>query len=225
MQSRQDDKGCEDLPLRHSFRPLFLHRRRGNVPRPLLLSTRNLDKRREIAELLGGETELHHPDEFFDHDIEETGETLWENALLKAREGFAQSGLPTVADDTGLEVDALDGRPGVYSSRYAGSEATYADNVRKLLQETAGVPEDGRGARFRTVAAYVDGERELRFDGVLEGTILTEARGEDGFGYDPVFLPEGESRTLAEMGLEEKNRISHRARAFQAFSGWWLEQR
>jgi XTP/dITP diphosphohydrolase len=194
------------------------------LSRPLLLSTRNLDKRREISDMLGAGTELHHPDEFFDHDIEETGDTLWENALLKAREGFERSGLPTLADDTGLEVDALDGRPGVYSSRYAGENATYADNVRKLIEEMHDVPDKARGARFRTVMAYVDAEKELRFDGVIEGTILGEARGSNGFGYDPVFLPEKSDRTLAEMTLDEKNRISHRARAFRAFSQWWLEQ-
>lgn len=189
----------------------------------LYVSTQNRDKLRELRQLLGEDVELRHPSPE-DPEVEETGDTLWDNALLKARAGFERSGLPTIADDTGLEVDALDGRPGVYSSRYAGEEATYEDNVRKLLTELDGVPAEKRTARFRSTIAYIDGERTERFDGVLEGEILTERRGDNGFGYDPVFLPEDGDRTLAEMDAGAKNAISHRGRALRAFVDWWRKQ-
>ncbi len=190
----------------------------------LLISTRNKDKRREISKALGENVELHHPEEFFDEDVEETGVTLYENALLKARAGFEESGLPSLADDTGLEVDALDGRPGVYSSRYAGEDATYEDNVNKLLEELNGVNDGNRTARFRTVMVYIDKEQTVRFDGVLEGRILTVKRGENGFGYDPVFLPENSDLTLAEIDVVDKNKISHRGLALQKFAHWYSSQ-
>jgi len=189
----------------------------------LYVSTQNRDKLRELRQLLGEDVELRHPSPE-DPEVEETGDTLYDNALLKARAGFERSGLPTIADDTGLEVDALDGRPGVYSSRYAGEEATYEDNVRKLLSELDGVPSVERTARFRSVIAYIDGERTERFDGILEGAILTERRGSNGFGYDPVFLPEKGGETLAELDAEAKNEISHRGRALRAFVDWWRKQ-
>jgi len=188
----------------------------------LFVGTRNPDKLRELHRLLGEDVILRHPNG--EGEVEETGDTLWENALLKAREGHLRSGLPTIADDTGLEVDALGGAPGVRSSRYAGEDASYEDNVRKLLEDLRGVEPPRRIARFRTVIAYVDGRRTKRFDGVLEGSILEVRRGESGFGYDPVFLPEGETRTLAEMSADEKNAISHRGRALRAFLAWWREQ-
>ncbi len=190
------------------------------MSRHLFVATKNRDKLRELAAMLDEDVELHHP-EPEDEEVEETGETLWENALLKARSGFESSGMASIADDTGLEVDTLDGGPGVYSSRYAGDQASYEDNVRKLLSELGGTVREKRIARFRTVIAYVDGEVELRFDGVLEGVIINERRGENGFGYDPVFLPEGGSHTLAELSSEEKNRISHRGRALRSFIDWW----
>lgn len=147
--------------------------------------------------------------------VEETGATLLENARIKARAATAATGEAAIADDTGLFVDALGGAPGVHASRYAGPRATYDDNVRKLLAALRGVPADRRTARFRTVAILVtpDG-REAAFEGVLEGLILEERRGEHGFGYDPVFLVPELGRTLAEMEIGEKNRISHRAKAF-----------
>ncbi len=190
------------------------------MSRHLFVATKNRDKLRELAALLDEDVELHHP-EPEDEEVEETGETLWENALLKARSGFERSGMASIADDTGLGVDTLGGGPGVYSSRYAGDQASYEDNVRKLLSELGGTVREKRIARFRTVIAYVDGEVELRFDGVLEGVIINERRGENGFGYDPVFLPEGGSLTLAELSSEEKNRISHRGRALRSFIDWW----
>ena len=189
----------------------------------LYVSTQNRDKLRELRQLLGEDVELRHPSPD-DPEVEETGDTLFDNALLKAKAGFERSGLPTIADDTGLEVDGLDGRPGVYSSRYAGEEATYEDNVRKLLSELDGVPAQKRTARFRSVIAYMDGDRVERFDGVLEGEILTERRGSNGFGYDPVFLPEKGELTLAELDADAKNAISHRGRALRAFVDWWRKQ-
>lgn len=145
---------------------------------------------------------------------EETGATLLENARLKARAAVAVTGLPAIADDTGLEVDALASAPGVNAARYSGPGATYASNVARLLRELAGVPAGRRGARFRTVcvAAWPDG-RELDAEGVLEGVITDSPRGTNGFGYDPVFVPAGETRTFAELTDAEKNAISHRARA------------
>jgi XTP/dITP diphosphohydrolase len=187
----------------------------------IYVSTQNRDKLREISELLGPNVGLLHPSTD-DPDVEETGDSLWDNALLKARVGHDRSGLPTIADDTGLEVDALNGAPGIYSARYAGENARYEDNRRKLIEEITQVPEESRSARFRTVVAYVDKERELRFDGVVEGRILTEERGSGGFGYDPVFLVENSGKTMAEMSAEEKNGISHRGRALQAFLKWWI---
>lgn len=170
--------------------------------------------------LLGDAVELHHPGDG-DPDIEETGSTLLENAALKARAGFRTSGMPTIADDTGLEVDALNGAPGVYSSRYAGENATYAENRKKLVGEIRRFPEQARTARFRSTIVYVDAVRELHFEGSVEGTILTDERGTKGFGYDPVFLPRGETRTMAEMTDREKNAISHRGNALRAFLRWW----
>ena len=144
----------------------------------------------------------------------ETGDTLRANARIKALAAVALTGLPAIADDTGLEVDALNGAPGVHAARYAGPKATYAENVAKLLRELAGVPPERRTARFRTVcyAAWPDG-MEMSADGVLAGTITEAPRGANGFGYDPVFVPKGETRTYAELTDDEKNAISHRARA------------
>ena len=148
-------------------------------------------------------------------EVEETGDTLEENALLKAREVVAATGIPSLADDTGLEVEALGGAPGVRSARYAGENVSYDDNTRLLLEEME--HHSDRSARFRTVAALVwpDGS-SLVAEGVLEGRITRSPRGQSGFGYDPVFEVKG--RTLAEMTGREKNRISHRRRALQALA-------
>ena len=145
---------------------------------------------------------------------EETGDTLLANARIKARAAVALTRLPAIADDTGLEVDALGGAPGVHAARYAGPDASYADNVSKLLRELADVPTERRTARFRTVcfAAWPDGT-EMSADGVLAGTITDAPRGANGFGYDPVFVPKGETRTYAELSDDEKNALSHRAKA------------
>jgi XTP/dITP diphosphohydrolase len=182
----------------------------------LVLATANRDKAREIADSLSGFDLVPRPDDV--PDVDETADTLEGNARLKAEALCKATGQPAVADDTGLEVEALDGRPGVYSARFAGVDATYADNVAKLLQELEGV--DNRRARFRTVAlvAFPDG-REVIAEGMVDGHIAAEARGDDGFGYDPLFVPDdGDGRTFAEMTLEEKQAVSHRGRAFRALA-------
>lgn len=182
-----------------------------------VLATANPHKTAEIAAILGDRLELiARPDDV--EDVDETAETLEGNARLKAAALVAVTGIAAIADDTGLEVDALDGAPGVRSSRFAGESATYADNVALLLKEMAGIAE--RGARFRTVALalFPDGT-EVMAEGLMSGEIATEARGENGFGYDPVFVPdEGDGRTFAEMSTEEKNLVSHRGRAFRALA-------
>ncbi len=146
----------------------------------------------------------------------EEGATLEENALMKARAAHAASGLCALADDSGLEVDYLDGAPGVRSARYAGENVSYEDNNRLLLRRLAGVAPNGRTARFRCVMALVDAYTELTTEGVCSGIILDEPRGAGGFGYDPLFLPEGRKKTFAEMSREDKMQISHRGRALAA---------
>jgi XTP/dITP diphosphohydrolase len=149
--------------------------------------------------------------------VEETGATYLENALLKAHAVAQALGLPAVADDSGIEVDALGGAPGHRSARFAGPEATDRENLQKLIELIAPVPEAGRGARYRCVAALVGpGGPELWAEGVCEGALVAEPRGEGGFGYDPIFVPAGLDRTMAEFEPEEKDRISHRGRAFRA---------
>lgn len=184
----------------------------------LVLATRNTDKVVEIREILRGlDVRLVSLDAYAEvPEVEETGETLEANAILKAREVARATGASALADDTGLEVAALDGAPGVYSARYAGPDATYADNCAALLRALAGVPEPRR-ACFRTVVALATpgGDAET-VEGVCAGVIASVPRGSLGFGYDPLFVPEGSSRTFAEMTLEEKNTLSHRGRAFRA---------
>jgi XTP/dITP diphosphohydrolase len=182
----------------------------------LVLATANKDKAREIADALAGFELQPRPDDV--PEVDETADTLEGNARLKAEALCRATGEPAVADDTGLEVEALDGLPGVYSARFAGPHATYADNVAKLLQELDGA--DNRRARFLTVALvrFPDGS-EVVADGTVDGTIATEARGDEGFGYDPLFVPDGgDGRTFAEMTLAEKQAVSHRGRAFRALA-------
>ena len=187
-------------------------------PIPILLSTRNRDKAAELAHALHGlPLRVISVGDIGDWpDVEESGEALAENAWLKARDAFVRTGLPVLADDTGLEVDALAGAPGLHSSRFAGERATYAENVDKLLRELIEVPENARTARFRCVVALISPDgREEAVDGVVEGRILITRRGEGGFGYDPVFLVPELGRTFAEMTLTEKEGFSHRGRAMQ----------
>ncbi len=183
----------------------------------LVLATRNRHKIEELVALLSGlGITIHTLDEFPDApDVVEDGGTCEANAVKKARAIAEFTGLPAVADDTGLEVDALDGRPGVYAARYAGEGATYEDNCRKLLQELSGVPHERRTARFLTVAAIALPSGEVRVaQGTLAGVIAEEASGTLGFGYDPVFCIPALGKTLAQMSADQKNTISHRANAF-----------
>lgn len=150
-------------------------------------------------------------------EIPETGHTLQDNALIKARTIFQLYKKPVIADDTGLEVDALNGSPGVYSARYAGEPTNAENNMKLLLKNLEG--NNNRTANFRTVIAYINAEgKEQLFEGQVDGEIINERRGGEGFGYDPIFVPEGYHTTFAEMTLEEKNTISHRAKALKAFS-------
>ncbi len=182
----------------------------------IYFASANKNKIKEINALLPESFTVHGIADLIQGDLEETGSTLEENALMKARAIFKLTGVHSFADDTGLEVHALNNAPGVYSARYAGSQRNDQDNIQKLLEELRN--KSSRKAQFRTVIAFVDGKQEKLFEGVVEGTISFQPSGNMGFGYDPVFIPEGESRTFAEMTLEEKNGISHRARAFRAFA-------
>ncbi len=182
--------------------------------RKLVFATNNCHKLEEVGDVLKGHLEILSLKEIncFD-DIPETADTLEGNALLKAQHIFENYGYDCFADDTGLEVEALDGRPGVYSARYAGEDQNAARNMEKLLGELDG--KLNRRARFRTVVALIEGAKVSYFEGKIEGTIIEQKRGSAGFGYDPVFVPDGYSQTFAELGSEIKNKISHRALAIQ----------
>jgi XTP/dITP diphosphohydrolase len=193
----------------------------------IVLATHNRHKRNELLAVLrtelGDRVNLKTLDDIEPAigEIPETGNTLEENALLKARAIHDQTQLPTIADDTGLEVSALDGAPGVYSARYAGERATYADNVKKLLDELKG--KSDRSAKFSTVIAYIDPKGDEHFfRGEVIGRITDVPRGSKGFGYDPVFAPaeDVDHRTFAEMSDEEKNAISHRGRALRIVAAY-----
>lgn len=181
----------------------------------IVLATKNKGKIKEMRELLAPmNIEVLSLADFLPvDDAEENGATFAENAMLKARYYFAHTGTPCLADDSGLEVDALGGRPGVYSARYSGEDATDAANNAKVLREMEGIEKDKRTARFRCAMALVGEGIELTTDGTCEGTLLTEERGKCGFGYDPIFYVPKFDRTLAEMSSEEKNSISHRGAA------------
>jgi XTP/dITP diphosphohydrolase len=191
----------------------------GGRPR-IVLATANADKAREMIDALAGLDVELVPRPASVPDVDETGSTLLENARLKAFGLRDATDEDALADDTGLEVDALGGAPGVWSARYAGEDATYADNVEKLLTEMAEARRNARTARFRTVLvlARTDGS-EVVVHGVAEGVIADEPRGGGGFGYDPVFVPAGgRGRTFAEMTLAEKQALSHRGRALRALA-------
>ncbi len=183
--------------------------------RKLVFVTNNAHKLEEVRAILGENIEVLSLDDIGCHaDIPETAETLEGNAALKAEYIYEHYGLDCFADDTGLEVEALDGAPGVYSARYAGGEGHDSEaNMKKLLKELEG--KDNRRAQFRTAICLIESGKEYLFEGIVKGGIIEEKRGASGFGYDPVFVPEGYGETFAEMGGEEKNKISHRARAVQ----------
>ena len=189
----------------------------------LIIATHNRDKLVEIRasfevahlHVLGAD-DVHLP------EVEEDGETLEANAIKKAMSAARATGCWALSDDTGLEVDALDGAPGVYAARYSGEGATYASNVAKLLKELDGV--EDRTAKFRTVVALCSPSGDARVvDGSCRGRIARAASGDQGFGYDPVFIPDGENRSFAEMTLEEKKAISHRGRAVRAAHDAWAD--
>lgn len=178
----------------------------------IVFATNNAHKLREIREILAGKAEVMSLNDIDCHaDIPETADTLEGNALIKARYVYNRYHIDCFADDTGLEVDALGGAPGVHTARYAGDNHDTTANMRKLLREMEG--QTNRRARFRTAIALIQSGVEHLFSGEVEGEIATEPRGEQGFGYDPVFIPEDNGQTFAQMGEEAKNRISHRARA------------
>ena len=183
----------------------------------IVLATHNYDKEIELQHSLQGlGVKICSLSEYPDiGEIEETGTTLLENSLLKAHTVYDRTGLPAIADDTGLEVDALDGAPGVYSARFSGADATYEDNVNKLLSVMEDVSDDMRSARFRTVISFVDEVQELWTEGFIEGKITRDPRGNMGFGYDPIFYIPRLEKTFAELSTAEKNKISHRGLALQ----------
>lgn len=186
----------------------------------VVLATGNPGKLRQFAELLGASgMALVRQSDFGIEPPPETGMTFIANSLLKARNAARLTGLPAIADDSGIEVDALGGRPGLFSARYAGVGASDEQNLRKMLLELEGVPEADRTARYRSIIVFVttaDDPEPLIGEGVWEGAITTAARGTDGFGYDPIFIPRGDTRTAAEMPADERNERSHRGQAAHA---------
>ena len=188
----------------------------------LVLATNNDDKIKEIKYLLEDlPVTIFSRSDFLEFpDVEETGQTLKENALLKAKAVAEYCDMPALADDTGLEVDALDGAPGIYSARYAGDNVSYADNVNKLIKEMKDVPQEKRTARFRCVIAidWNDGNVET-VEGLCEGFIAEDIQGDQGFGYDPVFYYPPKDKRFSQMTIEEKNMVSHRGLALQNMVG------
>ena len=185
----------------------------------IVLATHNRDKREELQEALSGFTVkiLSLNDFPFIGEIEEVGKTLLENSSIKAKTVHNLTQLPVIADDTGLEVEALNGAPGIYSARYAGEDVTYEDNVNKLLAEMENIPLENRKAQFRTVISFVDKDRELWTEGTIKGIIVETAKGKNGFGYDPVFFVPELEKTFSELSIGEKNKISHRGLAMKKF--------
>jgi len=184
----------------------------------IVLATHNKDKQAELSKVLNSkDVNILSLKDFPEiGEIIEDGKTLKDNALIKAREIYKITGLPSISDDTGLEVDALNGEPGVFSARYAGENCSYLDNVNKILKNMSKIPLDLRGAKFKTVMAFVSEKMELVSEGSVEGLITKEPKGIGGFGYDPVFYIPEMMKTFAEMTIEEKNYISHRGKAIDA---------
>ena len=186
----------------------------------LVFASNNAHKLAEIRSILAGRVEVVSLSDIDCHDdIPETADTLEGNALIKARHIWEHYGLYCFADDTGLEVEALDGAPGVYSARFAGEKATFEDNISLLLERLQGVPAPRRAA-FRTVIALIDEYGTHLFEGSVAGEITEERLGGQGFGYDPVFLPEGQTKTFAQLTEREKNSMSHRGRAIQKLASY-----
>ncbi len=185
----------------------------------LLIGTNNQHKVREIREILDrefpGRFEIFTPTDVLNKsiDIEETGCTLEENAFLKSSEFYSLTKIPSISDDTGLEIDAMKGEPGVNSARYSGEHGNDAENRKKVLNLLNGIPEERRTARFRTVICYIDEGKAEYIEGICSGKIIDEERGANGFGYDSIFVPDSFDKTFAEMSPEEKNLLSHRGKA------------
>jgi len=198
------------------------------LPGKIVMASGNVGKLREIARILEDLDIVVVPQSEFDVcDADETGTTFAENALIKARHAAAATGLPAIADDSGLVVDALDGRPGVYSARYAGADATAGENNQKLLDELEHVNDAKRGAAFHCTACFVmpDVAESLLATGEWRGQILREPRGERGFGYDPLFLDPESGRTAAELSAAEKNARSHRGKALRQLAALLRQRR
>lgn len=180
----------------------------------LIFATHNKNKAKEVKSLMPESIELLSLDDInFHTEIEENASTLEGNALLKAKTIFEKTGINCFADDSGLLVDALNGEPGVYSARYAGGQKSDEDNMQKLLHELQN--KSDRNAHFKTVMALIIDGKEYLFDGKIEGKIISEKRGNNGFGYDPIFVPNGYNETFAQLDSETKNKISHRAKALK----------
>ncbi len=180
--------------------------------RKIIFATNNKHKLEEVQQILAGSFEVLGLNEIgFAGDIPETGKTLEENASIKSKFVFKKFGMNCFSDDTGLEIEALNGRPGVYSARYAGEDGNAENNIAKILSELRGI--ENRKARFRTVVSLILDGKEHFFEGIANGQIIDEKRGGVGFGYDPVFVPDGYNHTFAEMSSELKNTISHRKKA------------
>ena len=193
------------------------------MKRKLVFATNNAHKLEEVSAIIDSRFEIHSLAEIGCHeDIPETAHTLEGNALLKARYIYEKYGYDCFSDDTGLEVDALNGAPGVRSARYAGEERDAQANMRKLLSELKA--KSNRNARFRTVVALILNGEEFLFDGVVEGKILEEKRGDGGFGYDPIFVPDGFDETFAQLDAEVKNDISHRGKAIRKLAEFLLQR-
>ncbi len=187
----------------------------------LFFGTNNAGKLREIKEVCGSKFEILSYMDFSPFEVEETEDTLAGNAILKAKAFYTHTGIPCFADDTGLEVNSLGGEPGVYSARYAGYQCNPIDNMQLLLKNLRGKPD--RNARFVTIIAYYDGKDLFCFEGEVKGEITLAPQGNGGFGYDPIFKPENQILTFAEMSQEAKNKISHRAIALQKFVSFLME--
>lgn len=188
----------------------------------LVFATNNRHKLQEVRDILGNRVEVLSLNDIGCHDdIPETDDTLQGNALIKARHIYEKYGYDCFADDTGLEVEALGGEPGVYSARYAGEECCSEANMQKLLHNLTG--KDNRNAQFRTVIALIIKGEERLFNGIVKGTITEEKMGDSGFGYDPIFVPEGFSESFAQMGSDMKNSISHRYRATEQLNDYLKE--
>jgi XTP/dITP diphosphohydrolase len=181
----------------------------------IILATHNLDKCKELKKSFSNTSiKILTLQDFPEiKEIIEDGDTLEENAFIKSRTVFNFTKIPTISDDTGLEVDALNGEPGIYSARYAGSNCSYLDNVNKLLESMENIDDRLRTAKFRTAVTFINKDMELVAEGSVQGTITRKAKGNSGFGYDPIFYIPSYKKTFAEMTLDEKNNFSHRSRA------------